>query len=134
MSSCLQGSSSNILCLCGFPAKLRASKTSSNPGRKFYGCRDWRPNGAGGCPFFSWYDTTEIGKMEAEGKITSVKLESEIGSLKEKMARLELLEEETKIMKQKYEIELKKLNRRIWRLELLVSLTFVYVLISYFMK
>ncbi|KAK0571541.1 hypothetical protein LWI29_017747 [Acer saccharum] len=41
-------------CFCGTKAKRCTSWTSSNPGRRFFGCSKNR--GDGHCGFFRWYD------------------------------------------------------------------------------
>ncbi|XP_057766234.1 uncharacterized protein LOC130986744 [Salvia miltiorrhiza] len=45
-------------CNCGFGSKrLKATRmtswTEENPGRRFYGCRNWKTKN---CGFFDWYD------------------------------------------------------------------------------
>ncbi|CAA0841730.1 zinc knuckle (CCHC-type) family protein [Striga hermonthica] len=49
-------SPSNLLCYCGKRAQLRTSRTPSNPGKKFHGCKNWKD---GGCTFFKWEDDPE---------------------------------------------------------------------------
>ncbi|CAL1396134.1 unnamed protein product [Linum trigynum] len=42
------------LCRCAVPAVLRTSWTDANPGRRFFGCANYR--GANACNYFRWID------------------------------------------------------------------------------
>ncbi|OIS96494.1 hypothetical protein A4A49_58672 [Nicotiana attenuata] len=43
------------LCYCGVAADLKMSRTPTNPGRRFLGCRRYEIGE--GCGFFRWVDT-----------------------------------------------------------------------------
>ncbi|KAL4280940.1 hypothetical protein GQ457_03G011290 [Hibiscus cannabinus] len=45
----------NHVCYCDVRSKLTMSWTYENPGRRFWGCGNYR-NGVRGCKYFSWYD------------------------------------------------------------------------------
>ena len=52
------GSSSNSVnsyktCYCGAPAPIKVSRTSDNPGRRFFGCQNYKVQP---CAFFKWVD------------------------------------------------------------------------------
>jgi hypothetical protein len=42
MSTTIDLSSSHPLCYCGFPARVRNSWTTSNPGKKLYECINYK--------------------------------------------------------------------------------------------
>ncbi|KAL8556717.1 hypothetical protein ACS0TY_004249 [Phlomoides rotata] len=56
------GSSTSIYstrtCYCGAQARVRASTTGNNLGRRFYGCRYWKRGSDGGCEYFEWLDNS----------------------------------------------------------------------------
>ncbi|KAF7151073.1 hypothetical protein RHSIM_Rhsim02G0156200 [Rhododendron simsii] len=45
-----------IFCYCGEPTVLRKSGTQKNPGRRFFGCRNYKIEGSLDCGFFCWYE------------------------------------------------------------------------------
>ncbi|KAK9066297.1 hypothetical protein SSX86_013618 [Deinandra increscens subsp. villosa] len=74
-----------VFCYCGKEALIQTSRTSRNPGRRFYGC----PDQAAGCGFFVWiehvkcsrcYDVipaimSEKHKLQMELKVAEMKAE-----------------------------------------------------------
>ncbi|KAK4260787.1 hypothetical protein QN277_003858 [Acacia crassicarpa] len=49
----------STMCQCGLFARLYTSWTEQNPGRRFFGCRNYRHGR--GCGFFKWHDN-EMGE------------------------------------------------------------------------
>ncbi|CAN1161865.1 hypothetical protein LINPERPRIM_LOCUS1490 [Linum perenne] len=45
-----------VLCHCGLKASRRISHTAANPGRKFFGCRNYKSKAENGCGYFDWVD------------------------------------------------------------------------------
>ncbi|XP_058197082.1 phosphatidylserine decarboxylase proenzyme 2-like [Rhododendron vialii] len=41
-----------IFCYCGEPTTLRKSGTQKNPGRRFFGCANYKVEGSSDCGFF----------------------------------------------------------------------------------
>ncbi|CAN1824405.1 hypothetical protein LINPERHAP1_LOCUS30766 [Linum perenne] len=74
-------------CYCGVGVVVRQSRTSSNPNRPFYGCRNWSRKGLDGCGFFKWCDSVNCVKAESS---TMDQLLMENTNLKEKIAVLQL--------------------------------------------
>ncbi|CAN1144372.1 hypothetical protein LINPERHAP2_LOCUS14058, partial [Linum perenne] len=46
----------DVLCHCGLKASRRISHTAANPGRKFFGCRNYKSKIENGCGYFDWVD------------------------------------------------------------------------------
>ncbi|CAN1184249.1 hypothetical protein LINPERHAP2_LOCUS36860 [Linum perenne] len=46
----------DVLCHCGVKASRRISHTAANPGRKFFGCRNYKSKAVSGCGYFDWVD------------------------------------------------------------------------------
>ncbi|GAU29726.1 hypothetical protein TSUD_392140 [Trifolium subterraneum] len=48
-------------CWCGFKSVIRTiTRMGPNRGRKYFGCRDWKPNDdETGCKFFKWISDAE---------------------------------------------------------------------------
>ncbi|CAN1130610.1 hypothetical protein LINPERHAP2_LOCUS5929 [Linum perenne] len=46
----------DVLCHCGLKASRRISHTAANPGRKFFGCRNYKSKAVNGCGYFDWFD------------------------------------------------------------------------------
>ncbi|CAN1163029.1 hypothetical protein LINPERHAP2_LOCUS24802, partial [Linum perenne] len=46
----------DVDCHCGIKASRRISHTSANPGRKFFGCRNYKSKADNGCGYFKWLD------------------------------------------------------------------------------
>ncbi|CAN1787229.1 hypothetical protein LINPERHAP1_LOCUS17558, partial [Linum perenne] len=46
----------DVLCHCGLKASRRISHTAANPGRKFFGCRNYKSKADNGCGYFDWVD------------------------------------------------------------------------------
>ncbi|KAL4285264.1 hypothetical protein GQ457_16G010290 [Hibiscus cannabinus] len=44
------------VCGCGFPAQLKISWSNDNPGRRFFGCKNYGSLVYRSCRFFSWFD------------------------------------------------------------------------------
>ncbi|KAL4302026.1 hypothetical protein GQ457_10G015990 [Hibiscus cannabinus] len=44
------------MCRCGFSAQLRTSWFNDNPGRRFFGCKNYGSVVHHACRFFSWFD------------------------------------------------------------------------------
>ncbi|KAK8552167.1 hypothetical protein V6N13_120586 [Hibiscus sabdariffa] len=44
------------ICGCGYPAKLTTSWSNRNPGRRFFGCKNYGSFFHKHCRFFCWYD------------------------------------------------------------------------------
>ncbi|CAA0823875.1 Unknown protein [Striga hermonthica] len=97
MSASSFSSPSEILCSCGEKAQLRTSKTSTNPGKRFHGCKKWKQ---GGCEFFMWAEpTSQINSATSSGmnnqdlahesEMKIVLLEAEVKVLKMKISMLE---------------------------------------------
>ncbi|GER34814.1 GRF zinc finger containing protein [Striga asiatica] len=100
MSASSFSSPSDILCGCLEKAQLRTSKTSQNPGKRFYGCKKWKE---GGCTFFMWAEPTsqinsetssgmnnqDLGCKAQESEMKIVLLEAELKVLKMKISMLE---------------------------------------------
>ncbi|GER36435.1 DNA topoisomerase 3-alpha [Striga asiatica] len=100
MSTSSFSSPSDILCGCLEKAQLRTSKTSKNPGKRFYGCKKWKE---GGCPFFMWAEPSsqinletssgmnnqDLGCKAQESEMKIVLLEAELKVLKMKISMLE---------------------------------------------
>ncbi|CAN1217528.1 hypothetical protein LINPERPRIM_LOCUS1046 [Linum perenne] len=52
-----QYAAQDVDCHCGIKASRRISHTSANPGRKFFGCRNYKSKVANnGCGYFEWLD------------------------------------------------------------------------------
>ncbi|KAK4274656.1 hypothetical protein QN277_017847 [Acacia crassicarpa] len=51
------------ICHCGIVAPLCTSWTEQNPGRRFFGCRNYQHNN--GCGFFQWHDG-QMGERSTE--------------------------------------------------------------------
>ncbi|CAA0841079.1 Unknown protein [Striga hermonthica] len=123
-------SPSNLFCDCGLRDQLRTSKTPSNPGKKFHGCKNWQK---GGCKFFKWEDEANSSNNQL--------LANELIELKNKML---LLEAENKKMKESVELqfhaqdiyveEFSKIRQKIWKLEVFVAATWVLFIIFNFVK
>ncbi|CAN1192921.1 hypothetical protein LINPERPRIM_LOCUS21514 [Linum perenne] len=45
-----------VVCHCGVKASRRISHTAANPGRKFFGCRNYKSKDNNGCGYFEWLD------------------------------------------------------------------------------
>ncbi|CAN1142843.1 hypothetical protein LINPERPRIM_LOCUS26211 [Linum perenne] len=45
-----------VRCHCGLKASRRISHTAANPGRKFFGCRNYKSKAENGCGYFDWVD------------------------------------------------------------------------------
>ncbi|CAA0841880.1 DNA topoisomerase 3-alpha [Striga hermonthica] len=118
-------SPSNLLCHCGKRAQLRTSRTPSNPGKKFHGCKNWKD---GGCTFFKWEDDPESSNNQI--------LANEIIEVGNKML---LLEAENKKLKESVELqlhvqdiydeELSKIRQKIWKLQVFVAVTWLLFII-----
>nr|CAD1823597.1 unnamed protein product [Ananas comosus var. bracteatus] len=72
----------NPICFCGLKAPQRTSLTFDNPGRRFYGCINYKRNG---CGFFRWRDP----EICERGKEYIIELLEQIGRLKKKVIALE---------------------------------------------
>lgn len=83
-SGCTSGrlNVNNPVCFCGLKAPLRTSLTFDNPGRRFYGCINYKKNG---CGFFRWHDP----EICERGKEYIIELLDQIGRLKKKVVALE---------------------------------------------
>ncbi|CAN1124826.1 hypothetical protein LINPERPRIM_LOCUS31310 [Linum perenne] len=46
----------DVVCHCGLKASRRISHTAANPGRKFFGCRNYKSKDNNGCGYFEWLD------------------------------------------------------------------------------
>ncbi|XP_060190922.1 uncharacterized protein LOC132620262 [Lycium barbarum] len=44
------------VCRCGFPAVVRISWSDDNPGKRFWGCQNYKVKGRSSCKFFDWYE------------------------------------------------------------------------------
>ncbi|KAI8524512.1 hypothetical protein RHMOL_Rhmol13G0154600 [Rhododendron molle] len=44
----------SVMCLCGIRAPLRTSSSEDNPGRRFFGCINYKEYN--GCTYFDWFD------------------------------------------------------------------------------
>ncbi|KAG8480253.1 hypothetical protein CXB51_024807 [Gossypium anomalum] len=44
------------VCYCGNQAKLNTSWSNDNPGRRFFGCKEFGSAFRKPCRFFSWFD------------------------------------------------------------------------------
>ncbi|XP_020090336.1 uncharacterized protein LOC109711608 [Ananas comosus] len=83
-SSCTSGQLNvdNPVCFCGLKASQRTSLTFDNPGRRFYGCINYKRNS---CDFFRWRDP----EICERGKEYIIELLEQIGHLKKKVIALE---------------------------------------------
>ncbi|KAG5550655.1 hypothetical protein RHGRI_015566 [Rhododendron griersonianum] len=63
-----------IFCFCGEPAPLTKSTTQSNPGRRFFGCANFKA-----CGFFCWYEPSigearsDLGPMRVQTKTKALR-------------------------------------------------------------
>ncbi|CAA0841048.1 Unknown protein [Striga hermonthica] len=125
-SSSSFSSPSNLSCYCRQPAQVRISKTPSNPGKKFHGCKNWNN---GGCNFFRWEDEPDSSNNQV--------MANELIELRNKML---LLEAENQKMKESVALqfqhaqdihveEFSKIRQNIWKLELFVVATWVMFII-----
>ncbi|GER44426.1 GRF zinc finger containing protein [Striga asiatica] len=116
----------NLFCYCGLTAQLRTSKTPTNPGKKFHGCKNWQD---GGCKFFKWEDEPDSSNNQI--------LANEMIELRNKML---LLEAENKKIMESVELqfhhaqdiyveEFSKIRQNIWKLEVFVAATWVLFII-----
>ncbi|OIS99315.1 hypothetical protein A4A49_62572 [Nicotiana attenuata] len=48
--------SSGPFCRCGDAAELVISWSNNNPGRRFYGCKNYEKDKSIGCKYFAWFD------------------------------------------------------------------------------
>ncbi|CAN1136246.1 hypothetical protein LINPERHAP2_LOCUS9353 [Linum perenne] len=46
----------DVVCHCGLKASRRISHTAANPGRNFFGCRNYKSKDNNGCGYFDWLD------------------------------------------------------------------------------
>ncbi|CAN1753228.1 hypothetical protein LINPERHAP1_LOCUS5075, partial [Linum perenne] len=77
----------DIVCRCGLQAARRISRTSLNPGRKFFGCPLF-PNG--GCDYFVWYEVKGATLMEKEELVRMAdKLQIQVCNLQEENMHLQ---------------------------------------------
>ncbi|KAK4277160.1 hypothetical protein QN277_015201 [Acacia crassicarpa] len=67
MQPCVRGDvrepRASTMCYCGVVARLYTSWTAQNPGRRFFGCRNYQPGRGYG--FFKWHDE-EMGRRAKE--------------------------------------------------------------------
>ncbi|CAN1128901.1 hypothetical protein LINPERPRIM_LOCUS17122 [Linum perenne] len=77
----------DILCRCGLQATRRISRTSLNPGRKFFGCPLFP---IGGCDYFVWYEVKVAALAEKEELVRMVEnLKLQVRQLQEENMQLQ---------------------------------------------
>ncbi|OIT08384.1 PREDICTED: uncharacterized protein LOC109237616 [Nicotiana attenuata] len=47
---------SGPFCRCGDAAELVISWSTDSPGRRFYGCKNYKKDKKTGCKYFAWFD------------------------------------------------------------------------------
>ncbi|XP_058211963.1 uncharacterized protein LOC131324146 isoform X1 [Rhododendron vialii] len=68
-----------IFCYCGEPTILRKSGTQKNPGRRFFGCANYKVERSSDCGFFCWYEPcisqgrADLGPMMVQKKKKAVR-------------------------------------------------------------
>ena len=98
-------SSQQVLCFCGSKAPPKTAQTENNPGRRFYGCQNYKSNMQKQYSFFQWFDppTCSGGK---EFSIVMLKRLMKMQSRKDELERivedLQLKNEELKTLNSYY--------------------------------
>ncbi|KAE9467288.1 hypothetical protein C3L33_00795, partial [Rhododendron williamsianum] len=73
----------SVMCLCGIRAPLRTSNSEDNPGRRFFGCINYKEYN--GCTYFDWFDPPTYARgMDYGRKMVrkNLALEAQIAELK----------------------------------------------------
>ncbi|XP_057788437.1 uncharacterized protein LOC131005446 [Salvia miltiorrhiza] len=107
-----------ITCRCKIPAKVETSRTSKNPGRKFYCCQ------YGDCQFFLWVDAVQ----NALNVVSNVRF-AEFADMC--LARVAELEENFSVlenkMKELEDMKISCLKKLFWmRLLVVVLITLIF--------
>ncbi|KAL4378190.1 hypothetical protein GQ457_02G022010 [Hibiscus cannabinus] len=74
----------NHLCFCGLPCDLRTAWSSNNPGRRFFGCKNYgKSRFQSSCNFFRWHDPP----ITARQKIVVLRLLKKINRMEREIKK-----------------------------------------------
>ncbi|GER34745.1 lissencephaly-1 homolog [Striga asiatica] len=132
-SSHSQSSQPIVYCKCLERTTILTSKTSSNPGKKFYGCKNWNN---GGCTFFRWCENQSTTQsqvssdsiLELERKFSLIEEQkTSMAELQRKMVELQrklvVLEAELQSLKKVNNAHLSSTMKKLRCLEFIVVIT-----------
>ena len=110
MESSTNSTFSQRFCHCGVQAPMKMSWTAENPGRLFYGCRNYRVNP---CEFFVWVGNKSTVERMREFYIKIQELKGENEELQTINMRLQQKNQQLKLQNEVWEKKYKNIVKKL---------------------